>query len=139
MCSGKELLKEVVHYLSLDAPSHPPHQQEQLRGTRSFQSMSFPFAGLISFSFGSAPSWGTHDRVVCSLPGSLSSLDLAVARFAEAETWAYQKSASMSRSVHFHTFPSLGRCPVFLCRQGLHSHYKGTWSHWTWRCRGCTP
>jgi len=44
----KELLKEVVHYLSLDAPSHPPLQQEQLRG-------------------------------------SLSSLDLAVARFAEAD------------------------------------------------------
>lgn len=101
MCSGKELLKEVVHYLSLDAPSHPPLQQEQLRGTRSFQSMSLLFDGLISFSFG----------VVCSLPGSLSSLDLAVARFAEAETWACQKSASMSRPVPFHTFPSLGPCP----------------------------
>lgn len=56
MCSGKELLKEVVHYLSLDAPSHPPLQQEQLRGTRSFQSMSLLFDGLISFSFGFAPS-----------------------------------------------------------------------------------
>lgn len=54
---------------------------------------------------------GIHARVLCSLPGSLSSLDLAVARFAEAETWACQKSASMSRPVPFHTFPSLGPCP----------------------------